>query len=75
LVIIVDIVINTAENEEVSNEIIVNIAKGVEWDIRDLLRWLRLPNLIYYETIIDCCSTLRTINEDLDDLPPRVHGY
>jgi len=68
---IVDIV--TAKNEEGSNKVIVKIAMGIKWDIRDLLRWAQASQ--FDATIIDCCSTLRTIKEDLDDLPPMVHGY
>ena len=51
MVVIVDNV--TSKNEIGSDEVIVKAAKGIERDIKDLLRYrpLRFPNL-YYETII-----------------------
>ena len=36
MVVVVDDV--TPKNEEGSNEVIVKAAKGIEWDIKDLLR-------------------------------------
>ena len=47
MVVIVDNV--TSKNEEGSDEAIVKAAKGIERDIKDLLRF---PNF-YYETIND----------------------
>ena len=49
MVVIVDNV--TSKNEEGSDEVIVKAAKGIERDIKDLLRF---PNFkLHYETIVD----------------------
>ena len=54
MVVIIDNV--TSRNEECSNEVIVNLkaAKGIERDIKILLRCAQAPTNLNYKTIIDC---------------------
>ena len=53
MVVIVDNV--TAKNGEGGDEAIVKIAKGIERDIKDLLRCVQVSNNFYYEaTSINC---------------------
>ena len=51
MVVIVDNV--TSNIEEGSDEVIVKAAKGIEQDIKDLLRYAQAFPKLYYETLID----------------------
>ena len=59
----------TPKNEEGGNGVIVKAAKGVECGIsRTSSGRLRLLNLCKRSSIIDCYSTLRTLNEEFNKI-------
>ena len=62
----------TAKNEEGDDKVIVKTAKGIEQDIKDLLRCAQPSNYFYYETTPTDCwlcrSALRTIHGELADI-------
>lgn len=69
MIVIVDNV--TAKNEEGGDEVVMKTAKGIERDIKDLLRCSIFLFFITRRLVIDCQpshSTLRTIRAKLADV-------